>query len=42
MTEAPQERPQPAVGIATAIGEALTRATEVSGPGRAEDAAEVR
>ena len=42
MTEAPQEHPQPTAGIATALGEALTQATEVSGPGRAEDAAEVR
>ncbi len=42
MTQAQQEEHRPAAGIAAAIGDALARATEAAGPGRTEDAAEIR
>jgi hypothetical protein len=42
VTEAPQEKLRPAADIATAIGDALIRATETTGASRTEDAAEAR
>lgn len=42
MTQAQQEEHRPAADIAAAIGDALIRATEAAGPGRTEDAAEIR
>ncbi|MGH3180341.1 MAG: hypothetical protein ACRDOH_29490 [Streptosporangiaceae bacterium] len=42
MTEASQQEHRPAADIATAIGDALIQATQATGTGRTEDAAEVR
>lgn len=42
MTQAQQEEHRPAADIAAAIQDVLTRATESAGPGRTEDAAEIR
>jgi hypothetical protein len=42
VTEIQHEQRRPSADIATAIGDALARATEFAGPGRTEDAAEVR
>ena len=42
MTETQENERPPAADIATAIGEALVRATETAGTSRTEDRAEVR